>query len=121
MLNNDERIYYFLFGCLTFRIIIAILPIYLPYKWLSYLGIIMLAIGTSLLYLYFNNLRLNAPEGGGVTWWAKYRLIQGVLYLAAAHYLLENQRIAWLPLTMDVILGFVLFLHKHEFIKLPNL
>ncbi len=121
MFSSNNRMYYFLFGCIPLRIIIAMLPLYLPEKWLSYLGIITLIIGTSFLFLYFNNLRLDAPEGGGITWWAKYRLIHGVLYLAAAHYLLENQRIAWLPLTMDVILGFLLFLQKYEFIKIPNL
>ena len=117
MLEKNQRILYFLFGCITVRTIIAILPIYLPYEWLSYLGIMLLAIGTTFLYLYFNNLRLNAPEGGGITWWANFRLIHGVLYLAAAHYLLEGQRFAWIPLTMDVILGLLLFLFNHKMYK----
>jgi hypothetical protein len=117
MLDKDQRILYFLFGCITVRTIIAILPIYLPYEWLYYLGIIILAIGTTFLCLYFNNLRLQAPEGGGITWWANFRLLHGALYLAAAHYLLKNQRIAWIPLTMDVILGLLLFLFNHKIIK----
>ncbi len=117
MLEKDQRIFYFLIGCIPIRTLIAILPVYLPYEWLSYLGIILLAIGTSFLYLYFNHLRLYAPEGGGITWWANFRLLHGALYLVAAHYLLNNQRFAWIPLTMDVILGLSLFLFKHKIIK----
>jgi len=117
MLEKNQRIMYFLFGCITLRTIIAILPIYLPYEWFPYLGTILLAIGTTFIYLYFNNLRLYAPEGGGITWWANFRLLHGALYLVAAHYLLQKQRIAWIPLTMDVILGLLLFLFNHKIIK----
>ena len=41
-------------------------------------------------YLYFTNTRLNAPEGGGVTWWAKYRLIHAMLYITAAIYIAQG-------------------------------
>jgi hypothetical protein len=116
MLDKNQRIMYFIFGCLIIRTILAILPIYLPHKWLSYFGIILLAIGTYFVYLYFNDLRLYAPEGGGITWWANYRLLHGALYLVAAHYLLKKQRFGWIPLTMDVILGLMLFLSNHKFI-----
>lgn len=117
MLDKNQRIMYFIFGCLLVRTIIAILPIYLPYEWFSYLGTILLAIGVYFLCLYFNDLRLYAPEGGGITWWANFRLLHGALYLVAAHYLLKKQRIAWIPLTMDVILGLLLFLSNHKMIK----
>lgn len=116
MASSTNSLYYFLFACIPLRIILAILPLYLPEKMLLYLGLILLVIGTSFLYLYFNNLRLDAPEAGGITWWAKFRLIHGALYLTASHYAFTHQRIAWIPLTMDVILGFFLFLQKHEFI-----
>ena len=57
-----------------------------------------------MLYLYFIKGRMNAPEGGGTTWWANYRLIHGLLYICASIYLLQEERLAWIPLTMDVLL-----------------
>jgi len=54
-----------------------------------------------------------APEGGGVTWWANYRLIHGLLYLCASIYLFQKQRLAWIPLTMDVLLGLIIFISRH--------
>lgn len=42
------------------------------------------AVGFSQLALYARNGRLDAPEGGGVTWWAPYRAVVGLVFLAAA-------------------------------------
>jgi hypothetical protein len=114
MLSNRERILYFLIGCMGIRSIIAILPLYIPKKWLPVLGLLILVIGVSFLYLYFSNGRMDAPEGGGVTWWANYRLIHGLLYLCASIYLIQQKRLAWIPLTIDVLLGFILFLFSRR-------
>ena len=112
-LTKQQRILYFLIGCIGVRAILAIIPLYIPHNWLPVLGGLTLIIGTSFLYLYVTNGRLNAPEGGGVTWWADYRLIHGLLYLCASIYLLQKQRLAWIPLTMDVLLGLILFISRH--------
>ena len=114
MLSNRERILYFLIGCMGIRSIIAILPLYIPKKWLPVLGLLILVIGVSFLYLYFSNGRMDAHEGGGVTWWANYRLIHGLLYLCASIYLIQQKRLAWIPLTIDVLLGFILFLFSRR-------
>ena len=118
-LTTQERILYFLIGCIGIRTIIAVSPLYTPSEWLPLLGLFTLSFGVSFLYLYFVNGRLNAPEGGGVTWWASYRLLHGLLYVAASIYLFKKQRIAWLPLTMDVLLGLGVFLVEHSLITLP--
>ena len=115
MLSKQQRILYFLIGCIGVRSIIAIGPLYLPKKWLPVLGLITTIIGTTMLYLYFIKGRMNAPEGGGTTWWANYRLIHGLLYICASIYLFQEDRLAWIPLTMDVLLGLILFINKHLF------
>lgn len=112
-LSKQQRILYFLIGCIGVRTIPAISPLYTPKNWLPVLGLLTLLIGTSLVYLYFTNGRMNAPEGGGVTWWANYRLIHGLLYLCASIYLFQKQRLAWIPLTMDVLLGLIIFISRH--------
>jgi hypothetical protein len=75
--------------------------------WKSF-ALVPLAIGIGLAYLYFTNTRLNAPEGGGTTWWAKYRLIHAMLYITAAIYILQGNDKAWVPLVIDVLIGIVL-------------
>lgn len=110
MLTERIRILLFLIGCIGFRVILAVLPLYLSKKMLPYIGLVILIISLSFLYLYFTNGRLEAPEGGGKTWWAKFRLIHGLLYLTAAIYLLQEERLASIPLFIDVILGLTLFI-----------
>jgi hypothetical protein len=114
MLSKEKRIVYFLLGCIGVRTILAISPLYLDKSLFYMLGTITMIIGTSFLYLYFFNGRMNAPEGGGVTWWANYRLIHGLLYICASIYLFQKKRLAWLPLTIDVLLGLILFIINHS-------
>jgi hypothetical protein len=42
------------------------------------------AVGVTQLALFVRDGRLDAPEGGGVTWWAPYRVLVGLAFLAAA-------------------------------------
>jgi len=95
------------------RIFIAMLPLYLDKSWLPFYGLVLLAIAIGLLYLYFTNKRLHAPEAGGDTWWAKYRILHGLLYMSAAIYAFNKSQLASLPLFIDILLGLVLFVHQH--------
>ena len=98
----------FLLGCIPTRAFLAWHAKNYPSEKFGY---VLLFIAIGFMYLYFNNLRLNAQEAsGGVTWWAPYRLIHGLLYLAAAIYMFKDPKRAWIPLTIDVILGFLFFL-----------
>jgi len=70
-------------------------------------------MGLSFILIYFTNSRLNAPEAGGKTWWAQYRLIIGALYIAAAIYAFQGKRnLVVLPLAMDIIFGLTIFTVK---------
>lgn len=105
----NKSILYFLIGCIPIRILMAILPNVIDKNLLFYYSFILFGISFGFLYLYFLNLRLNAFEAGGKTWWSEYRLIHGMLYLIAAIYAFQMKSIAWIPLIIDVILGFLLF------------
>ena len=99
--------------CVTARFFIAYLA-YLAtrdqskYPIWKLFALLPLAIGIGMAYLYFTNTRLNAPEGGGTTWWAKYRLIHAMLYITAAIYIAQGNDTAWVPIVVDTILGIVL-------------
>ena len=62
--------------------------------------------------MHFFNLRLNAPEGGGHTWWAQLRLLHGLLYIAAFIYSIKDPKYMIVPLQMDVSLGFTKFIYE---------
>jgi|UniRef100_A0A6C0IN02 hypothetical protein len=114
MLTEKKSMKYFLFGCIPARLIIAFIPLYIANNLLFYYSIGLFAIGISFLYLYFTNTRLNAFEAGGKTWWAKYRIVHGMLYLLAGMFAAQKKRIASVPLFVDVIMGILLFTKQHS-------
>jgi hypothetical protein len=105
----------FLFLCIPARLLIAWGAANVPDRYAMMYALGLLAIAIGFLYLFFTKGRQMAPEAGGVTWWANYRLIIGLLYLAAAIYLFQGkQDLAWIPLVMDVALGLTIFVKKHS-------
>jgi len=113
MLELKQRLLYFLLGCIPVRILLIILAKKLKNNYLKIFGLILSIISIGFLVLYFGNLRLKAPESGGNTWWVDLRLIHGLLYMTAAIYALQNKSIAWIPLSIDVILGLTAFFYHH--------
>ena len=92
--------------CLPARAAIAYGSTVVPRAYLSYFGAVLMAVALGFLYLYFTGGRMGAPEAGGVTWWAPYRLLVGGLWMIAAIYALQGKRdLVWIPLVMDILLG----------------
>ena len=75
----NKSILYFLIGCIPIRIIIALIAMYINKEYLPYYGLVLLGPALGFLYLYFTKSRLNAPEAGGITWWANLRIVHGLL------------------------------------------
>jgi hypothetical protein len=104
----------FLLLCIPARLLIAWGSAKVPSRYVMLYALALLAISIGFLYLYFTKGRQMAPEAGGATWWANYRLIIGLLYLASAIYLFQGrQDLAWIPLLIDVIFGLIIFVNKH--------
>lgn len=97
----------FLVACIPTRILFAILPTILSATHLKYYGILLLTIGLGFHTLFWTNSRLNAPEGGGVTWWHNLRALHGTLYLMAGILAVKGNPKAWIPLAIDVVVGLV--------------
>ncbi len=101
----------FMLFCLPARIALALIAYYIYRSNNSTLtkpyGILLGIISLSFFYLYFFNKRMNAPEAGTQgTWWSTYRVLHGLMYLAAAIYLLQGKiEYAWIPLAVDVVLA----------------
>lgn len=90
------------------RIILAASLFVLPDALATLVSSILGAIGVSFAVLYIFKLRMNAPEGGGHTWWNYLRPLHSVLYLVAAYLLLiGNKEDASMVLIIDLIIGLV--------------
>lgn len=118
MLSESQSIKYFLLGCVPARLFLAYLAYILSKEYLKYYSAILIAIGAGFMYLYFTNGRLKAPEGGGKTWWAHYRIIHGFLYLMAGYLAYKGEREAFVPLFVDVLFGVFVFGLKRYFRKI---
>ena len=95
--------------CIPARTMLTLAPLYLEENQLEIYSYLLFAIGTSFMYLYFTNSRMNAFESStGVTWWANYRIIHGLLYLIAAYYAYTNQATI-IPLLIDTLFGILLW------------
>ena len=101
----------FILGCVPARLALA----YAASKNLfsPWLQTMLFAIGLGFISLYATNSRLNAPEGAGVTWWAPYRIVHGLMYLAAAAMLYLNKPVdAGRVVLIDTLLGVLIALYR---------
>lgn len=117
MLDENTRMILFFCVCIPLRIVLAYLPTVLDKNYLFYYGFVLLMPAIGFLYLYLSNSRLEAPEGGGKTWWAQLRIVHGLFYLFAAIYALQMNELAFLPLSMDVVFGFGSYLIKYYYLE----
>jgi hypothetical protein len=107
----------FLLFCIPLRIFLAWISTKIPVQYLGLFAALLLSMSLGFLYLYFTKGRQLAPEAGGATWWADYRLLIGLLYLSAAIYAFQGRKdLIWVPLTMDVIFGLIIFAKRHKFV-----
>ena len=104
------------FGCIPLRIFLVYLSTIIPTEHLYLFGIVLLAMSIGFLFLYFKRIRMNPPESGtGTAWWHNFRLIHGALYLTAAIYAFQKNKLIWIPLTIDILFGISVFLFHYQF------
>ena len=124
-MNASQRATLFLFGCISSRLVIALIAYKLSQHSIhdlqrKLLACISIIIGISFITLYAANLRQNAPEAGGVTWWNTLRPLHGALWLFAGSALLcprkEIQNLAWIVFVIDAMIGLGAWV-KHRYIK----
>ena len=87
----------YLFLCIPVRLLFIYILKKLDKKYNQIISLLLFIQSFTFIYLYLNNLRLKAPEGGGITWWHNSRLIHGVLYFASAVYTIQNKDIKFIP------------------------
>ena len=113
MIKSDfYRNLIFLIFCIGLRSFL----LYLAYnykdntKYSKILAILLLAPALGFIYLYINEKRMNAPEGGNLTWWANLRIIHAILYLNYSFGTFLDIKESFVFLFIDVILGLSVFI-----------
>lgn len=101
----------FLLGCMSVRILLVCLAKYLPPKYLKYMGYAALLPAIGFLVIFFTNSRKTGPEVfGEKIWWNRLRPVHGILYLIFAYMAINMHSMSYIPLLIDVLVGFSAFL-----------
>lgn len=98
----------FWLGCIPARLGLAAAAAKLPDRYLPWLAGFLAVSGGGLIVLWLTKSRLQAHEGGGVTWWNSARPVHGALLLTGAGLAWKGNRWGALPLALDAVLGGVL-------------
>ena len=107
-MNQKTRKLLYTLVCIPLRFLIALCPLVVPAHLARIVSFFLGMLGFSFATLYTFNLRMKAPEGGGVTWWNYLRPIHAKTYLGAAYSLYTGNRVlASTLLLVDVFIGIV--------------
>lgn len=110
MSTEKGRMLAFLLGCMGTRLGFAYIAAYkLPsaaqgWRTASALAALLLVAGW--IYIYSTGARPTGAEAGGPIWWNDLRPIHASFYAAFAVLILTRPELAYIPLVLDVLLGF---------------
>jgi hypothetical protein len=111
----QKRTILFLFGCIFVRSIFVLIAKNIDSNKLPWLGGLSLipAIGFTIIYLF--DLRKTGGETfGKKIWWNHLRPIHAFLYFSFAWLAFNKNAYSYIPLLVDVVVGFMSFIHKHS-------
>jgi hypothetical protein len=108
-MNDKDRILLFLFGCMTARILLALLAKYLTPTYLQIMGVLTLIPAFGMMYLFFFGKK-KAGAFGGKLWWNNMRMVHGLIYLIFSICAIMKKSWSWMILMFDVVIGLTAFL-----------
>lgn len=122
MLSREhKRNLLFLVGCLGTRSLIAYAAKYVDKPKLKIMGYIALVPALVWLYMYFIKPRTTGPEVfGGTIWWNNWRIVHAMTYILFAVYAIKGEDFAYMPLAVDVFIGFIAFTMNYAHKNIGN-
>ena len=106
MLSVQCRISFFIAWCIPIRLALVALAKRADPGTLKTMGYISLIPGLVMTYLWFTNGRQTSSLVGKL-WWAKHRIIHGLLWLAFSASAITGTPKAWTWLALDVLVGII--------------
>jgi hypothetical protein len=114
MNNLQKRFFLFLFGCIGIRSLLVIVAKYINTKYLKYLGYLALVPAIGFIYIYLTGSRKTGAEVfGEKIWWNNLRPIHSILYFLFAYNAIIGNKLSWIYLLVDVLIGLISFLIHH--------
>ena len=122
---NDilKRFLLFLVGCMGMRSLFVVIAKNISIKYLPILGYLALLPAIGFIYIFISGLRQTGVEVfGGKIWWNALRPVHALLYILFAYNAIIGNKMAWIYLFVDIIIGLSSFLIYHyvngDFVKL---
>jgi hypothetical protein len=110
----QKRFLLFLIGCIGTRSLFVYLAKNASTQILIYMGYLALLPAIGFLYIYFSGARKTGAEVFGENiWWNNLRPLHSALYFIFAYNAINGNRMAWIYLAIDVIIGLISFLSHH--------
>lgn len=120
--NNIKILILFLLLCIPVRILIVFTVKNIDKYYLPYLAAIGLLISIGFIFIYlFDYRKTGAEVFGDKIWWNDLRPVHGCLYLMFALLAFKKNKYTWIPLAIDVIVGFTAFIIYRGYIKYLNI
>jgi len=114
MLQVTRRIIYFIALCIPLRLAMVAAAKKAKPDTLKMMGYITMIQGLVMTYLWLTNGRMTGVEAGGKIWWAKHRIIHGLLYLMFSVQAISGTPKAWTWLALDVLVGIIVWFLNPE-------
>ena len=111
----QKRFLLFLIGCIGTRSLFVYLAKNASVQNLMYIGYLALLPAIGFLYIYFSGARKTGAEVfGEKIWWNNLRPVHSLLYFIFAYNAINGNKMSWVYLLIDVIIGLLSFL-AHNF------
>tara|TARA_Y100000389_G_C17387066_1_gene477666 strand:- start:246 stop:587 length:342 start_codon:yes stop_codon:yes gene_type:complete len=98
----------FWFGCILFRVILAVIAYIAPPHILKKLSFITIIPAFNFIFMYLFSIKETKSSRGffkGKIWWNELRPIHGILYLLFSIYAFREKKFAYKILVLDVIIA----------------
>jgi len=114
MNDLNKRFVLFLLLCIPIRVYLAYFAKVLSKQSVYYMGLLMTIPAVVMMYLYLTKQRQTGAETfGAPIWWNYLRPIHAILLLSFSFMALSKYSYSYIPLVVDVIVGFSFFMINH--------
>lgn len=113
-MNIVQKRFMGFFICIIARLGLVYLAKYIDKKKLKWLGLIALLPALGFLTIYLGGYRKTGGETfGQKIWWNNLRPFHSLLYFTFAYLAINQHKLAYMPLLIDVTIGTLAFLYYH--------
>ena len=114
MNSIQKRFLAFLLLCIPVRIAFVFIATIIDKKYLPYLGYLAILPALGFAYIFiFGKRKTGGETFGQKIWWNNLRPIHSILYFIFAYLAINKSNKSYVPLLLDVLIGFFSFIFYH--------